>query len=358
MVKLNRRSFLKGAAVGAAAASVGFPTFLRKAQAAPYVLKFATYEPLQAFLPVRVFLPWINMINEAGQDVLKIEFYGNGVLGPDPTQQLKMVTDGVADITSGASVGYAPGRFPESTVVNVPFVANNMMEASIATHRMYEQNAFSGYNDIIALTCNAQAQYFLHSLKPIRVPADMKGVKVRTAGKMQQDLVTAAGGTPVAESISKIAENMSRNVMQATVGEWQGMETFRVVDVAKCHTYVPFGTNIFPIVVTKRAFEKMSTAAQDLLMKFSGLPLVTSYAWEWDDFNEGVEKKTRADPATTHIDMDEELTTVWTKTLEDAVQGWLKTDARFPKVYDLYREEVVKAREYLAANGPITPMWA
>ena len=352
MAKFNRRTFLKGAAAaGLAVSSIGFPAVLRKAQAAPTVLKFGTYEPTQAFLPVHVFVPWIEKINKDGEGVLKIDLYANGVLGPDPMQQVKMIVDGVADITSGASVGYAPGRFPESSVPNIPFVANNMLEASIACQRMHEKGAFSGYSDIIALSANAQPQYYLHTTKPLVLPKDMVGQKIRTAGKMQQDLIIAAGGTPVAETITKVAENVSRNVMQGTAGEWQGMDTFRVVDVAKCHTYVPLGTNIFPIVISKAKFDSMPVAAQDILMKHSGMSLVTFYAKTWDAWNDGIEKRLRDDPSHTHIDLNAEQIEVWKKALESATQEWLKTNPKFPAVLEMYREEVVKAREYIKANN-------
>ncbi len=352
MTKISRRSFLKGATVAgvAATASIGFPAVLRNAQAAPTVLKFGTYEPAQAFLPVQVFVPWVEKVNKAGEGVLKIELYTNGVLGPDPTQQLKMIVDGVADITSSGTA-YAPGRFPETMVTNVPFIAKNMLEASLASHYMHEKNAFAGFGDILALCMTAQPQYYLHTTAPIRTPKDMVGKKIRTAGKMQQDLISAAGGTPVAESISKVAENISRNVMQGTVGEWQGMDTFRVVDVAKCHTYVPFGTNIFPILMNKKKFDSMPAAAQDILMKHSGLDLLVFYAKAWDKYNDGIEKRIRADASHTNIDLTDAEAAEWKKALDAATQTWLGTNPKFPATLDLYKAEVEHARKYIAEKG-------
>ena len=351
MAKISRRSFLKGTvATGAAAATIGFPVFLRKAHAAPTVLKFGTYEPAQAFLPVEVFVPWVERGNRAGEGVLQIELYTNGVLGPDPTQQLKMIVDGVADITSGVTA-YAPGRFPEVAVTNVPFVASKMLDASIALHNMYQQNVFSGFSDVMAVCMNAQPQYYLHTVKPVAMPADMVGQKIRTAGKMQQDLITAAGGTPVAESISKIAENVSRNVMQGTVGEWQGMETYRVLDIARCHTYIPFGTNTFPIVMNRRKFDSMPAQARDILTANSGLDLSIRYSNAWDSYNDGVEARIRKDPSHTNIDLGEEQAAVWKTALDSATQTWLKTNPKFPGLLDLYREEVAKAREYIKTHN-------
>jgi TRAP-type C4-dicarboxylate transport system substrate-binding protein len=350
--KISRRNFLKGSmAAGLTAASLGFPTFLRKAHAvAPTVLKFGTYEPAQAFLPVKVFIPWVEKINKAGEGILKIELYTNGVLGPDPTQQLKMIVDGVADITS-SGMAYAPGRFPESVVTNVPFIATNLLDASIALRSMHEKKAFSGFGDILALCMVAQPPYYLHTTKPCAMPADIKGLKIRTAGKMQQDLIAATGGTPVAESISKVAENISRNNMQGTVGEWMGMETYRVVDVAKCHTYANFGTNAFPVLMNKRKFESMPKEAQDMLMKHSDMELLLPYCYEWEKFNDEVETRLRNDPTHTHIDLNAEQTEVWKKAFDSATQGWLKTNPKFPGILDMYKEEVAKAREYIKANN-------
>lgn len=348
---ISRRNFLKGSVVaGVAATTLGFPTFLRKAHAAPFVLKFGTYEPAQSFLSTKVFAPWVERVNKDGEGIVKIELYTNGVLGPDPTQQLKMIVDGVADITiTGLSA--APGRFPESGVSNVPFVADRMLDASIALNRMHEKGLFSGFGDILALCMVGQPQYYLHTTKPVTLPKDMAGLKIRSAGKMQQDQISAAGGTPVAEGISKIAENISRDVMQGTVGEWQGMDTFRVVDVAKYHTYVPFGTNIFPIIMNKRKFDSMPKEAQDMLMKHSGFGLAIIYSQVWDSFNEGIEARIRKDPAHTVIDLNAEQAETWKTVLDAATQNWLKTNPKFPGVLDAYREEVAKAQEYIKANN-------
>lgn len=349
MAKINRRSFLKGTVAGLAVASVGFPAVLRKAQAAPAVLKFATYEPAQAFLPVKVFIPWIEKVNKEGEGILRIDFYPNGVLGANPTQQTKMIIDGVADITSAIGSGQL-GRFPEMQVTNAPLVANDMLEATIAVHHMFHAGLFSGFGDILPISFNAQPQYYLHSLKPIRTPNDMKGQKIRMTGKIQQDMITAAGGTPVAETITAIAENLSRGVMNGTLGEWQGMDTYRVVDIATCHTYVNFGTNCFPFGISKRAFDALPAAAQDIIMKNSGLELSMAYANEWDAFNEGVEARERTRAGTTHIDLDDELRANWAKALAPAMESWMSTDKRFPAVYERYLEEVKKAQEYIKAN--------
>ena len=351
MSRISRRNFIKGvAAAGVAAGSFGFPAVLRKAHAAPTVLKFGNYNPPQSFLGAQVFGPWVERVNKAGEGVLKIDLFLGGQLGPDPSQQLKMVTDGLADIGS-SGLAFAAGRFPDSTVTNVPFVANTMLEATIAVNRMHEKNPFNGWSDILPLSLNTQPQALLHTLTPIRLPRDLAGVKIRTTGRMQQEMISAAGGTPVAESITRVAENLSRNVFQGTVGEWQGMETFRIVDVARNHTYAPMGTNIFPIFMNRRSFDRMPAAAQDILMQHSGLNFSIIYAKTWDAHNDGIEQRLRADPAHTHIDLSEEAAAIWKATLEAAVQGWTGTNASFPALLDRYKEEVANARRYIAEQG-------
>ncbi len=123
-------------------------------------------------------------------------------------------------------------------------------------------------------------------------------------------------------------------------------------DTAKCHTYVPFGSNIFPIAINKVKFDSMPGAAKDILMKHSDLPLVPFYAKAWDGCNDAIEQKQRANSSTTHIDLNAEQAEAWKKALDSATQGWLKTNPKFPALLDMYCEEVAKAREYIKAHNP------
>ena len=66
--------------------------------AEPVTLKFAVVDPAQSPPVEKGYKPWARMIEEAAEGTLKIEVYPGGTLGRDSRVQLKLVTDGVADM--------------------------------------------------------------------------------------------------------------------------------------------------------------------------------------------------------------------------------------------------------------------
>ena len=70
-------------------------------------------------------------VEEASGGTLKIEHYPGGTLGKGPVQQLSMVENAVADIAE-VVVAYSPGRFPELSIFELPFLARSNVEAGLA----------------------------------------------------------------------------------------------------------------------------------------------------------------------------------------------------------------------------------
>ncbi len=347
MKKMTRRTFMKSAAVaGLAASSIGFPAVLRKAHAAPVTLKFGTYEPAHSFNSSKVFIPWIEKVNAAGKGVIEIKFFPNGALGADVMQQLKMIVGGIADITV-TSLNWTPGRFPQANVVNTPLFARNMLEASMAVFSMWEKGIFSGFEDIHPLTMNAQPQYYFHTNYPARLPKDLNGHKINAASRLMAALVSSCGATPVAEGIAKIAENISRGLLEGCVAEWNGMQSFRMIDVTNCHITVPLGANCFPVLINKRKLDSLPAPARDILLEHSGWVFTEFFAKSWDNYNADIEKSVRANPKHTVIDPTEEDLKIWADTFKPAVDAWMATQPENIKIAELYKEEIAKARAKL-----------
>lgn len=344
-MKMTRRNFLKSSVVaGAALGSIGFPAVLRKAEAAPVVLKFATYEPPQSYTVVNVMKPWCDAVNQAAGDQLRIDFYPGGQLGPDVMQQLKMVVDGIADITVTA-LNWMPGRFPEATCMNAPMVAHKMLDASWATYNMWKEGMFGGFDDIYPLSMNAQPQYFYHTNFAARLPQDLKGRKINAVGRMMAAVLRNCGASPVGEGISKIAENISRGLLEGCAGEWFGMENFRMIDVTSNHIMVPLGTNVFPIIMNKRKLDRLPAGARDILLAHSDWTLTEKFARAWDGNNDNIEARVRADAKHTVVDPTPEEDAAWAKVVEPVVGEWLKeSPAKNQKLLDVYSEMAAEGR--------------
>ena len=115
--------------------------------AQPVTLKLASFEPPQAPITGGVLTPWANEVSAASGGTLKIDIYPGGTLGRSPLQQLKLVQDGVADITWTVP-GYTPGRFDDTQVAELPFLVTDATSGSLAMTGLHKQGMLRGFDDI------------------------------------------------------------------------------------------------------------------------------------------------------------------------------------------------------------------
>ena len=84
-----------------------------------------------------VLVPWAKKIEEETGGAGKIKFITGGALGK-PGQTYSMVEKNVADI--GWDIAdYSPGRFPLTTVIELPFMVKTAEQASVAIWKTYEK---------------------------------------------------------------------------------------------------------------------------------------------------------------------------------------------------------------------------
>ena len=100
------------------------------ASGAPLELKFALFSP-PGIIGKGVIDPWAKWVHDQVGDEIKIKLYPGGILGPNPVQQLKLLKDGVQDITF-AVPSYTPARFPDLSVVQLPGLVRSSREAPLA----------------------------------------------------------------------------------------------------------------------------------------------------------------------------------------------------------------------------------
>ena len=317
--------------------------FAGSVSAAPVILKFAQFEPSnKAFAMRAIWLPWVEKMNKAGEGLFKIEVYVGGTLNRVPPKQLKILRDGVADIAF-ILPSYTPGIFADDSVVEVPFVAETALEAGIASYRMLQKGLLKNYDVIVPLMLSAGQQYALHSTFPIRRPGDLKGKKIRATGKMQHYMAKAFGAAPVGMPVTKIAESMSRGLIQATTNEWNAVRTFKIQDVAKYHCMLPMGTVTFLLAMNKDKFNSLPKKAQDIFMDNREFT-VRLWAEEMDTDLDKHYKKVQADPKHHVYVPTAAETEEWKSVLGPAVQAWMKDDPKRKGLLETYKEEVAKAR--------------
>ena len=202
---------------------------------------------------------WGEALSKATHGTLKVQLYPSSQLGSG-RDHYDMAKRGIADITL-VNPGYTPGRFPVIGTVDLPFTVGDSLKAAPAITRWYRKYAAKEMSDVI--TCHAYTHDWatFHSNKPIRVPADIKGLNIRTANQTMSRYVTAMGGNPVQIPIMEAFESLKRGVtdgISVTLGGLTGPFKFGRVTKYTLDARVYVAT--FVHVINKAVYERMSPA--------------------------------------------------------------------------------------------------
>ena len=311
--------------------------------AEPIVLKFATVEPPGSLNNQSVWVPLFKKINEEAKGILKIELYQGGTLGRNPTQYIQMLKVGVIDIAHIINP-YFPGQLVDDWILSIPFIAEDCFECTMALHHLQREDLLRGYEGLVILGQSCVSQYAIHTTFPVKVPADLKGVKLRTAGKFHQRLAEAFGATPVAIPVTKVTEAISRGVVGGTLQDWTGMQVFRINDVAKYHCLLPLGSNAISVVMTKKRYDRLPENAKAILNRYKG-DFFTRY-WaekETQGIKEIVETVKNNPKHVLYRPAPEELKQ-WNAVINPVITSWIDSNQRGDDLIQGFEEGVEKAR--------------
>jgi TRAP-type C4-dicarboxylate transport system substrate-binding protein len=311
--------------------------------AGPMELKFGTVVPPQGWDVGNIVKPFLARVENDAGGTVTFKIYTAGTLGRNPAKYVKHVRDGVMDL-GWVINAYQPGFFPDDEVVNVPFIAKDPLEATVAINRMIEKGMMRGYDTIIPLGVFVLNQYAIHSTFPIKTPRDLKGKKVRAAGRVQQSLVEALAAGPVGIPAPKIAETVSRGVVEGVVLEWNGMKTFRILDLTKYHAMVPFGATIISMIMNKDVYAKLPPQAKTAFQKHMGMPLGKDWGTKQIKNEKAIMENKKNDPKHTFFFPSASDIEQWKALMWPVVEKWEKEHPKGKVLLDAYKAEIAKFR--------------
>lgn len=224
-------------------------------------LRFGLFFSARANVVKKVLIPWATWFEKQSGGQVKVKFFFSGALGRNPRAQYKLVRSGIMDI--GFVVpSYTPGTFPDFDLFQAPNMARNATEGSYAAWQLLKAGLIRRLDKIVVLGAFTTGAYGIHTTKAIRSISDLRGLKLRAGGKVQNQVVTALGATPVGMRITKVAENISRGLLQGSVSEWNAAQTFKILKVTTSHYHTSLGVLPIMVVMNKGAYDKLPAKAK------------------------------------------------------------------------------------------------
>ena len=297
----------------------------------------------------RVSVPaYIKEIEAASEGALKIELFAGGTLGSSPAQQLTMVENGVADIAE-VVVAYSPGRFAELSTFELPSLAQTNVEGGLAAYSMYEKGLLSDFDDLMLVGIILSGPYALSANRPITSLEDIKGLRIRAAGPIQNEIVEALGGVPVGNiAAPAIAENISRGLLDGALMAPGNLINFRIADAAFHHMLdLQLGSVAVIFPMRRDTYAKLGPKAKAAFDTYSGAWLSRVLAEGNDIQTKETIDKLSADPKHTIYTWSEAELAKANAAMADVTA---KYDVANDKGVNLYREALTAIEAVRAGN--------
>ena len=309
----------------------------------PVKLRFSSFEPPMAKLTSEVLVPFAKEVEQAADGTVEITMFAGGTLGRNPTQQLKLVLDGVADI-AWIVLPYTPGRFDDADVVGLPFATENAVEGSLALQRMLDRGELRGFDDLKMLALAATSPVVIHGTVPINKPEDMQGKRARVSGDIPTRMVELLGAAPVQVGGGQIAEALSRGVVDLTLNNWGFVGDFKVDQVTKFHNNVPLGAVAIGVVMRKDKFDALPEQARAAFEQLGGEALSRRIGEALDEQHVEILERVSKSRRNTVVSPDADTLETWKAAVEPVIANWRQARPENEKLYTSFTQEVEKIR--------------
>jgi TRAP-type C4-dicarboxylate transport system substrate-binding protein len=201
-----------------------------------------------------------------------------------PPGQFDAVRDGVQDV-AWIFHGYNPGKFVATQVMELPLLGAGAEAGSIAYWRTYQKHLSKAdeHKGVMVIGLMTHGTGVIHSQRPIKSWADLKGMKVRLPGGIASRVGEAFGAVAVTVPAPKVYETLSSKVAEAVFMPPETQKSFRLAEVTKFVLRVPGNLydGSFAFILNPKKFEAMSKEDQAAVQAVFGEKLSGYAGTRW-----------------------------------------------------------------------------
>ena len=302
---------------------------LGTAHAQQIVLKVHHFLPATSNPQVKLIQPWCDKIAKESNNRLKCQIFPAMQLGGTPPQLFDQARDGVADLVWTVPT-YAAGRFSKSEVFELPFITHDARSGSQALWAYVQKNAmdeFTGVRPILMHVHDGSVFHF--SRKQVKTLADLRGMKIRAATRINARMLASLGATPIQMPLPQVAEAMSKGVIDGAMVPWEGVPAIKLHEIAKYHLEAPpgapqFSNTLFVIAMNPAKYDGLPPDLKKVIDANSGIA-VSAWAGQagFDAAVEPHRKLARERGNIIDVLSQDELSK-WVKASENVDDVWVK----------------------------------
>ena len=259
------KTTIAGAAVGLVAS---FGVLAPTAAEAQTELRLHTFVPPGHIIVREIIEPLAADIAEQSGGELTLTIYPSMQLGGGAPELIRQAQDGTVDMVFTLP-GYTSAVFPRTQMIELP----GLRPDGTSTTELMWDLLEGGYFDpeyeglkVVALWAADDAGLYTRD-KPIRTPADVQGMLLRSPSAPQARQIEAMGATPVALPIPELYPQLERGVIDGAMVPFTTILDFRMHEVANYFTITGplFGRSQFLIAMNEDSYNGLSAEHQAIL---------------------------------------------------------------------------------------------
>jgi TRAP-type C4-dicarboxylate transport system substrate-binding protein len=141
--------------------------------------------------------------------------------------------------------------------------------------QVYEEGyAAHGLDNVRVIAMVMQGEYWIDTKKQIKVPSDLKGLKLRTSGANQVHLLKLCNAVPTRMRMGEAYEALQRGVIDGVFATTGNLHDMKWPEVAKYVLEVPFAMPAMAILASKKSLNNIPDDLRECvieLLKSCGL---------------------------------------------------------------------------------------
>lgn len=264
---------------------------------------------------------WAKEIEDKTDGRVKINIYPGGTL-VKAEDTFTGVEKGVSDIGMSC-FAYTRGRFPIMEAVDLPLGYPDGKTATKVANEFFKVMKPKALDGVKVLLIHAHGPGLLHSVKPLKTLADLKGMKIRSTG-LSSKIVKALGAIPVAMPQPETYEAVQKGVVDGTFGPIETLKGWKHAEVIKNTTDCPdigYTTAMF-VVMNKAKWDMLPDDVKKVFEEVSA-EWVDVHGKKWDELD-GEGRSYTKEKGNAIIKLAPEENAKWVAAVQGIINDYIK----------------------------------
>lgn len=241
---------------------------IQSAQAADLTIRFAWYMPPNTTVDTQS-QEIAKKINSLSDGKIEVQTYPAGSL-----LKASNIGQGVSNNTANMIIGgmhWWANKAPALEWDTIPFLVTDASDLLKKLHGPLGKDVNKELNrfntEVIGWSFYGYAKSYINTKHPVKVPSDLKGLKMRSEGRLSAAFLKSQGATPMAMDSSEVYTALQRGTLDGATSGLSSFVSRKWYEVAKYVTPIHYVPLVYPVQVNKQWWSELTQDQRNTIKK-------------------------------------------------------------------------------------------